>query len=301
MAEDVAVRPQCPWEDLAYGQDGLVTVVVQAAGGGRVLMVAHADREAVRRTVAERRAWFFSRSRGRLWRKGETSGHALDVLEVRWDCDADALLYRVRAHGPTCHTGAEGCFYRGESRTESRTESRAEIERTESGGEGRGADEGGGGCPGPGAETPGPRGAGPGLAPAVVDAGGGPAGTRPEGGVGGGPAAGASLGAVLDGLTAIVAARQRERPAGSYVADLLRAGAPRALQKLGEEAVEAVIAGVAATTGGAGRREAAVGEFADLVLHALIALAALGIGPKEVAAELEARHRLRPARAEGAV
>jgi phosphoribosyl-ATP pyrophosphohydrolase/phosphoribosyl-AMP cyclohydrolase len=88
----------------------LTPVVVQDADTGRVLMLAYADEEAVRRTRETGEAWFWSRSRERLWHKGETSGNTLAVDEIRDDCDGDALLYRVRPTGPVCHTGAESCF-----------------------------------------------------------------------------------------------------------------------------------------------------------------------------------------------
>jgi phosphoribosyl-AMP cyclohydrolase len=88
---------------------GPVVAVAQDAETGRVLMVAFQDEEAWRRTVETRRAWFRSRTRG-LWEKGATSGHYLDVVEARLDCDRDAVLLRVRPRGPACHTGAESCF-----------------------------------------------------------------------------------------------------------------------------------------------------------------------------------------------
>ncbi|MDI7250078.1 MAG: bifunctional phosphoribosyl-AMP cyclohydrolase/phosphoribosyl-ATP diphosphatase HisIE [Bacillota bacterium] len=97
---------------LRFGPDGLLPVVVQDAGSGEVLMLAFADREAVTRTLAEGRAWYFSRARQRLWRKGETSGNTQEVVEVRCDCDGDAVLYRVRQRGPACHTGRRSCFHR---------------------------------------------------------------------------------------------------------------------------------------------------------------------------------------------
>jgi phosphoribosyl-ATP pyrophosphohydrolase/phosphoribosyl-AMP cyclohydrolase len=84
--------------------------IVQDAGSGRVLMLAWMDAEAERRTRATGEAWFWSRSRRRLWRKGETSGNTLAVEELRDDCDGDALLLRVRADGPACHTGSVSCF-----------------------------------------------------------------------------------------------------------------------------------------------------------------------------------------------
>ena len=85
-------------------------MVVQEVASGAVLMVAWADREAVERTLASGDAWFWSRSRQELWRKGATSGHVLSVVEVRADCDGDTLLYRVDAAGPACHRGTRTCF-----------------------------------------------------------------------------------------------------------------------------------------------------------------------------------------------
>jgi phosphoribosyl-AMP cyclohydrolase len=92
--------------------NGLVTVVVQDAQTKEVLMVAFANEEAVRRTLEEGRAYFWSRSRQRLWRKGEESGNEMEVLRVMADCDGDALLYLVRPKGPACHTGNRSCFFR---------------------------------------------------------------------------------------------------------------------------------------------------------------------------------------------
>jgi len=89
---------------------GPVPAVAQDAETGEVLMVAYMDQEAWSRTRASGRAWFRSRTRG-LWEKGETSGNYLDVVEVRLDCDSDAVLLRVHAHGPACHTGEPSCFY----------------------------------------------------------------------------------------------------------------------------------------------------------------------------------------------
>jgi len=90
--------------------ESLRPAIVQDAANGRVLMLAWMDAEAERRTRETGEAWFWSRSRERLWRKGETSGNTLAVEELRDDCDGDALLLRVRANGPTCHTGSVSCF-----------------------------------------------------------------------------------------------------------------------------------------------------------------------------------------------
>jgi phosphoribosyl-ATP pyrophosphohydrolase/phosphoribosyl-AMP cyclohydrolase len=88
----------------------LRAAIVQDAGSGRVLMLAWMDAEAERRTRETGEAWFWSRSRNELWRKGATSGNTLAVEELRDDCDGDALLVRVRANGPACHTGSVSCF-----------------------------------------------------------------------------------------------------------------------------------------------------------------------------------------------
>ena len=92
------------------GDPQLTPAIVQDSDDGRVLMLAWMDAEAERRTRETGEAWFWSRSRRSLWRKGETSGNTLDVVEVRDDCDGDALLLRVRPAGPACHTGSRSCF-----------------------------------------------------------------------------------------------------------------------------------------------------------------------------------------------
>jgi phosphoribosyl-AMP cyclohydrolase len=100
-------------DEVRFDDRGLVTVVAQDASSGRVLMVAWADREAIAETAATGRAVYWSRSRKRIWRKGEESGHFQAVGEVRLDCDGDVVLYRVRSEGGVaCHTGRESCFYR---------------------------------------------------------------------------------------------------------------------------------------------------------------------------------------------
>ena len=91
-------------------QGELTPAIVQDSATGRVLMLAWMDEEAERRTRETGEAWFWSRSREQLWRKGETSGNTLAVDEVRDDCDGDALLVRVKPAGPTCHTGSVSCF-----------------------------------------------------------------------------------------------------------------------------------------------------------------------------------------------
>ena len=91
---------------------GLITAVAVDATSGEVLMLAHMDAEALAKTRETGLAHFHSRSRGRLWMKGESSGHTLRVVETRVDCDQDAIVLRVEPAGPACHTGARSCFYR---------------------------------------------------------------------------------------------------------------------------------------------------------------------------------------------
>jgi len=95
-----------------FDGSGLVTCVATDAGTGEVLMVAHMNDEALRKTIASGEAWYFSRSRNALWRKGETSGHTQRVVEMRMDCDQDAVWIRVEQSGAACHTGRRSCFYR---------------------------------------------------------------------------------------------------------------------------------------------------------------------------------------------
>jgi len=106
-------------DSLAWDKgDGLLPAVVQDARSGTVLMLGYMNREALRATLSEGRVTFFSRSKDRLWTKGETSGHFLNVVSVQADCDNDALLITANPQGPTCHTGAQSCF--GETQTDAR-------------------------------------------------------------------------------------------------------------------------------------------------------------------------------------
>jgi phosphoribosyl-AMP cyclohydrolase len=98
---------------IAYNELGLVPVIAQDADDGRVLMLAWANRDALARTLAEGRMVYWSRSRGELWRKGDTSGHTQHWEELLVDCDADVVLARVHQQGAACHTGERSCFYRG--------------------------------------------------------------------------------------------------------------------------------------------------------------------------------------------
>jgi len=103
--EGLILRPK-------FDSSGLVTCVATDAGTGDVLMVAHMNDEALRKTIASGEAWYFSRSRNALWRKGETSGQTQHVVEMRVDCDQDAVWIKVEQQGAACHTGRRSCFYR---------------------------------------------------------------------------------------------------------------------------------------------------------------------------------------------
>jgi phosphoribosyl-AMP cyclohydrolase len=106
VEEGLALRPK-------FDAAGLLTCVTTDAATGEVLMVAHMNDEALRKTIASGEAWYFSRSRASLWRKGESSGHVQRVIEMRVDCDQDAVWIRVeQAGGAACHTGRRSCFYR---------------------------------------------------------------------------------------------------------------------------------------------------------------------------------------------
>ena len=210
---------------LVYDQNGLLPVVAQDVASGAVLMVAWADRDAIEETRRTGLAHFHSRSRGRLWRKGETSGNELRVVGVMADCDRDTLLLRVVPSGPACHLGTRTCFEPNAARLE------------------------------------------------------------------------------LGWLAEVVARRAKASPEESYTARLLSRGLPRVAQKVGEEAVETVIAALGVrgdrhdldADAGSGDDAALVAEAADLLFHLLVLLEAAGTDPTAVARELERRHRDRAA------
>ncbi|GAB6876319.1 hypothetical protein JCM13210_10450 [Thermaerobacter litoralis] len=278
---------------LRFDQQGLVPVVVQDRTAGEVLMLAYANREALARTLADGKAWFYSRSRQRLWRKGETSGHELAVHEVRIDCDGDAVLYVVEPSGPACHTGERSCFHRdvrGRWRKGSPVIPHTPAQET--------------GPAGPPAPAPAAAGATAVPAPAPVRAPGdtgdtpdtaagdrgtsgseqpaAPAGHAPSHRPDRDAAEGDGL-AFLSRLEAVIRSRWRERPAGSYTTALFAAGLPRILQKVGEEAVETVVAG------GHQGPDRLVEETADLVYHLTVLLVAREVGWADVVAELRRR------------
>ncbi len=208
-------------ENIRFDKNGLVPVIAQDVHTGEVLTLAYANHEAVEKTLASGEAYYYSRSRQELWRKGATSGNTQSVAEVRLDCDADALLYRVEPVGPACHTGERTCFF------------------TTVAGEGVGV--------------------------AVENVGNGE-----------------SLGPTVERLAKTIAQRHREMPEESYTAELIRRGSERVAQKVGEEAVEVVIAAL--------RKDRVAEETADLVYHLLVLLEERGVNIGEVARVLNDRH-----------
>jgi phosphoribosyl-AMP cyclohydrolase len=100
-------------DEVPWDKEGLITAIAQDASSGRILMVAWMNRDALKQTAERKEAVYWSRSRGRLWHKGEESGHVQKVQELRLDCDADAVLLKVeQVAGIACHTGRESCFFR---------------------------------------------------------------------------------------------------------------------------------------------------------------------------------------------
>jgi len=187
-------------------QGGLLPAIVQDAQTLRVLMLGYMDRAALQATLDTRRVTFFSRSKGRLWTKGEHSGHFLQLVSIEDDCDSDTLLVLAHPQGPTCHLQRTSCF--------------------------------------------------------------------PQ-----------APGDFLTELDALVAQRERERPAGSYTTRLFEAGVRSIAQKVGEEGVETALAAVAQDDA------ELAGEAADLLYHLLVLLRSRGMALEDAVAVLRTRHR----------
>lgn len=98
--------------NIRYDDQGLIPAIVQDIDSGQILMMGWMNAKAVAQTLATRKATFYSRSRGKMWVKGESSGHTQEVVEARVDCDQDVILLRCKSHGPCCHAGYQSCFYR---------------------------------------------------------------------------------------------------------------------------------------------------------------------------------------------
>jgi phosphoribosyl-AMP cyclohydrolase / phosphoribosyl-ATP pyrophosphohydrolase len=236
-------------DSVHFNADGLVPAIAQDAATQRVLTLAWMNREALERTQQTGEAHYWSRSRNRLWRKGEESGHVQRVREMRLDCDNDAVLLIVdQVGGIACHTGRERCFFQrleqGAWReVEPVLKDPAAIYR------GSGIGNQGSGSPEAACDPPPRR--------AVDD--------------------------VLARLAATIEARRNADPKSSYVASLFAKGDDAMLKKIGEEATEAVMA---AKDGDKLRLRA---EIADLWFHCLVVLARHGLTPADVLDELQRR------------
>ena len=185
--------------------DGLLPVIVQDAANLRVLMLGYMNAEALAVTRASGFVTFYSRSKKRLWKKGETSGHVLELVSIEADCDHDTLLVLANPQGPTCHLQRASCFLDA------------------------------------------PR-------------------------------------DFLADLDALVAQRERERPAGSYTTGLFEDGVRRIAQKVGEEGVETALAAVVQDD------QALLGEAADLMFHLVVLLRSRGLSLNDAVRALEQRH-----------
>ena len=213
-------------EEIRFGTDGLVPVVAQERLSGDVLMLAWANREALEQTVLSGQAHYYSRSRQTLWRKGETSGHEQRVVEIRLDCDGDAVLYRVEQTGPACHTGTRTCFSKAVRRDSSpQDESIRPVEEEDPGGH------------------------------------------------------------QLSRLAALIARRARNPQPGSYTVSLLEQGRGKISQKVGEEAVEVVVAANLED------EHRLASEAADLLYHLLVLLQSRGVPLGAVLKELQDREK----------
>lgn len=282
---DIQARREPAWLDrIAWDAQGLVPVIAQEQASGRVLMLAWMDREALARTVDSREAVYWSRSRGRLWQKGEVSGHLQRVVEVRLDCDGDAVLLLVtQSGGIACHTGRESCFF---ARLEDGGWSVVDPVLRDPGAIYGGSPaltpaqaEGSPPLPSPVRRRRGQGREIPGSLP--CEAGEGQGGGAPDP-----PAESLEPETVLTRLAAVLEARKHADPETSYVAGLYAKGMDAILKKLGEEATETLLAAKG------GDRRALVYETADLWFHSLVTLATLDLGPEEVLEELARRFGL---------
>lgn len=245
-------------EDLTYDSAGLIPAVIQDDATGDVLMVAYMNAESLARTVETGFTWFWSRSRQKYWKKGESSGHVQAVRSIAYDCDADCLLIRVEQTGAACHTMERSCFYRtlGEAAGAVAAEAEA-AERAE------------------GVEAEAVPAAAPAEAASAVAA------TPAEV-----PAAPAfPLGTTLADLWSVLQQRQRDLPEGSYTTKLLTGPQDKLLKKIAEESGEVIIA--------ARDRDAAqlTYEIGDLFYHLLVVMTREGISPEALAAELDSRRK----------
>jgi phosphoribosyl-ATP pyrophosphohydrolase/phosphoribosyl-AMP cyclohydrolase len=236
-------------QNLKFDENGLITTVIQDDDTNEVLMVAYMNAESLAKTFQTGETWFWSRSRKELWHKGATSGATQRVIDIRLDCDGDALLVRVSPRGPACHTGEQTCFFKtaGRIAEQERSKSARSVEPFESG-----ASQ---------------------LANLtslkLVDV------------------AAMDLGILLQDLFKLIQERKDQRPEGSYTSYLFNSGLDKILKKLGEESAETIIA--AKNAGEGEDRKQLSAEISDLLYHLLVLMVELDVSLRDISAELSAR------------
>jgi phosphoribosyl-AMP cyclohydrolase / phosphoribosyl-ATP pyrophosphohydrolase len=231
--------------------DGLIPAIVQCAASARVLMLGYLNPEALTHTLASGNVTFFSRSKNRLWTKGESSGHLLKLVEAFLDCDHDTLLFLATPLGPTCHNGTVTCFD-GEFASNQIVANGISDNDTTTNVVSENA-----------------------VSAKVVS-------VKVMSGI---PASAGPKISFLSDLDALIAWRKIELPANSYTTKLFQGELRRIAQKVGEEGVETALAAVAQDD------RALIGEAADLVFHLLVLLRARGLGLDDVLNTLAQRHR----------
>jgi len=202
---------------IKFDKNGLVPVIVQDIRTNEILMLAYANRDALELTIKTGFAHFWSRERKKLWKKGEESGNVQEVKEIKYDCDSDAILYRVIPHGPACHTGKMSCFHNVLVNAEN-----YEVHSS----------------------------------------------------------------SILEELFAIIEERKRKLPEGSYTASLFREGLKKIQRKLGEEALEVILASIDQKD-----KASIIYESADLIYHLLVLLAYSDISIEKLFEELKRRRK----------
>src|SRR5262245_24056567 len=238
-------------QNLKFDDGGLITAGVQDDVSGEVLMVAHMNAESLAKTLQTGETWFWSRSRQELWHKGATSGATQRVVDLRLDCDGDALLVRVNPNGPACHTGERSCFFRGAQDVEAaKSEEPVKVQEknTEK------------------------------NVPALK---------RVESQVSLVNVAAMDLGIQLQDLFKLIQERKDQRPEGSYTSYLFNSGIDKILKKVGEESAETIIAAKNALDD-EGRKQLS-SEISDLLYHLLVLMVERNVSLYDIAAELSAR------------
>jgi phosphoribosyl-ATP pyrophosphohydrolase/phosphoribosyl-AMP cyclohydrolase len=238
-------------QNLKFDDLGLITAVVQDDDSDEILMVAHMNAESLAKTLQTGETWFWSRSRQELWHKGATSGATQRVVDLRLDCDGDALLVRVNPNGPACHTGERSCFFLSAQDDEA-----AKLEEP--------------------------------VKPKDKDREKeGQILKRVESQVSLVNVAALDLGIQLQDLFKLIQERKDQRPEGSYTSYLFNSGLDKILKKVGEESAETIIA--AKNAGDDEGRKQLSSEISDLLYHLLVLMVERDVSLYDIAAELSAR------------